>query len=122
MDIIKISDAEYEIMEIIWNEDGEVTTADIIEKLGENNFWKPTTILTLAKRLVDKNVLKVRKKKRVNYHSPKISKDEYKSYQANGFIEDMYDGSIKSLVVSLYDNKRIDEKDLKELKDWIRRL
>ena len=122
LDIIKISDAEYEIMEIIWNEGGEVTTADIIEKLGEDNFWKHTTILTLAKRLVDKNVLKVRKEKRVNYYSPKISKDEYKSYQANGFIEDMYDGSIKSLVASLYNNKRIDEKDLTELKDWIRRL
>lgn len=122
MDIIKISDAEYEIMEIIWNEEGEVTTADIIEKLGEDNFWKHTTILTLAKRLVDKNVLNVRKEKRVNYYSPKISKDEYKSYQANGFIGDMYDGSIKSLVASLYDNKRINEKDLKELKDWIRRL
>ena len=122
MDIIKISDAEYAIMEIIWNEGGEVTTADIIEKLGEDNFWKHTTILTLAKRLVDKNVLKVRKEKRVNYYSPKITKDEYKSYQANGFIEDMYDGSVKSLVASLYDNKRIDEKDVKELKDWIRRL
>ena len=122
MDIIKISDAEHEIMEIIWNEDGEVTTADIIEKLGEEIFWKHTTILTLAKRLVDKNVLKVRKEKRVNYYSPKITKDEYKSYQANGLIEDMYDGSIKSLVASLYDNKRIDEKDLNELKDWIRWL
>jgi len=122
LDIIKISDAEYEIMEIIWNEEGEVTTADIIEKLGEDNFWKHTTILTLAKRLVDKNVLNVRKEKRVNYYSPKISKDEYKSCQANGFIGDMYDGSIKSLVASLYDNKRINEKDLKELKDWIRRL
>ncbi|MGJ0847268.1 BlaI/MecI/CopY family transcriptional regulator [Tissierella praeacuta] len=122
MDIIKISDAEYEIMEIIWNEEGEVTTADIIEKLGEDNFWKHTTILTLAKRLVDKNVLRVRKEKRVNYYSPNISKDEYKSYQANGFIEDMYDGSVKSLVASLYDNKKIDEKDLKDLKDWIRRL
>lgn len=122
MDIIKISDAEHEIMEIIWNEEGEVTTADIIEKLGEDNFWKHTTILTLAKRLVDKNVLRVRKEKRVNYYSPNISKDEYKSYQANGFIEDMYDGSVKSLVASLYDNKKIDEKDLKDLKDWIRRL
>jgi len=122
LDIIKISDAEYEIMEIIWNEEGEVTTADIIEKLGEDNFWKHTTILTLAKRLVDKNVLRVRKEKRVNYYSPNISKDEYKSYQANGFIEDMYDGSVKSLVASLYDNKKIDEKDLKDLKDWIRRL
>lgn len=122
MDIIKISDAEYEIMKIIWNAEGEVTTADIIEKLGEDNFWKHTTILTLAKRLVDKNVLEVRKEKRVNYYSPKISRDEYKSYQANGLVEDMYDGSIKSLVASLYDNKRIDDKDLKELKDWIRRL
>lgn len=109
-------------MEIIWNEVGEVTTADIIEKLGEDNLWKHTTILTLAKRLVDKNVLKVRKEKRINYYSPKISKDEYKSYQANGFIEAMYDGSIKSLVASLYDNEKIDGKDLKELKNWIRRL
>lgn len=122
MDIIKISDAEYEIMEIIWNEEGEVTTADIIEKLGEDNSWKHTTILTLAKRLVDKNILKVRKEKRINYYSPTLSKDEYKSYQADGFIEDMYGGSVKSLVASLYDNKRIDEKDVKELKDWIRRL
>ncbi len=122
MDITKISDAEYEIMEIIWNEGGEVTTADIIEKLGEDNLWKHTTILTLAKRLVDKNVLKVRKEKRINYYSPKLSKEEYKSYQANGLIEEMYDGSLKSLVASLYDNKKIDGKDLKELKDWIRGL
>ena len=122
MDIIKISDAEYEIMEIIWAEDKEVTTADIIEKLGKGNPWKHTTILTLARRLADKNVLNVRKEKRVNYYSPKISKDEYKSYQANGFIKDMYDGNIKSLVASLYDNKKIDEKDLRELKDWIRGL
>lgn len=122
MNIIKISDAEYEIMKIIWGEEGEVTTADIIEKLGKDNFWKRTTILTLAKRLVDKNVLKVRKEGRVNYYSPTISKDEYKSYQANDFIEDMYGGSIKSLVASLYNNKKIDEEDIKELKDWIRRV
>ena len=105
MNIIKISDAEYEIMEIIWAEDKEVTTADIMEKLEKEKSWKHTTILTLAKRLVDKNVLKVRKEKRVNYYSPKITKEEYKSYQANGLIKEMYDGSIKSLVASLYDNK-----------------
>lgn len=36
MNIIKISDAEYEIMEIIWNAKREVTTADIMEKLEKN--------------------------------------------------------------------------------------
>lgn len=122
MNIIKISDAEYEIMKIIWDEEGEVTTACIIERLGEDNPWKHTTILTLAKRLVDKNVLSVRKEGRVNYYSPTISKDEYKSYQADDFIEDMYDGNVKSLIASLYDNKKIDKEDIKELKDWIRRV
>ena len=114
MNIIKISEAEYEIMKIIWNKEGEVTTAEIIEKLGENNIWKHTTILTLAKRLVDKNVLKVRKEGKINYYSPAITKDEYKSYQANGFVEDMYDGSVKSLVASLYNNKKIDEDVIRE--------
>lgn len=122
MKIVKISDAEYEIMEIIWDEEGEVTTSDIIEKLGEDNPWKHTTILTLAKRLVDKNVLKVRKEGRVNYYSPTISKEEYKSYQADDFIEEMYGGSVKSLVASLYNNRKIDKEDIKELKDWIRRV
>jgi len=122
MNISKISDAEYEIMEIIWNAGKEVTTADIIEKLGEDNLWKHTTILTLAKRLADKNILNVRKEKRVNYYSPKITKEEYKTYQANELIENMYNGNIKSLVASLYDNKKIDEKDINELKEWIRGL
>ena len=122
MNIIKISEAEYEIMEIIWKLEGEVTTVDIIAGLGEGNTWKHTTILTLARRLVDKNVLRVRKEGKVNYYSPALSKDEYKSYQANGFIEEMYGGSVKSLIASLYKNKKIDERDLNELKDWIRRV
>ena len=122
MEIVKISEAEYEIMKIIWKEEDEVTTAKIIEELGEDNLWKHTTILTLAKRLVDKNVLEVRKEGKINYYSPTISKDEYKSYQADDFIEDMYGGSVKSLVASLYKNKKISEEDIKELKDWIRRV
>lgn len=122
MEIGRISDAEYEIMEVVWKVDGEVTTADIIEGLGEEKTWKHTTILTLARRLVNKNILELRKENRINYYSPKISRDQYKSYQADGFIEDLYNGSVKSLVASLYKNEKIDEGDLKELKDWIRGL
>ena len=119
LEIVKISEAEYEIMKIIWKEDDEVTTAKIIEELGEDNLWKHTTILTLAKRLVDKNVLRVRKKGKINYYFPTISKDEYKSYQAMIYRD--IGGSVKSLVASVQ-NKKIGEEDIKELKDWIRRV
>ncbi|MDO4793702.1 MAG: BlaI/MecI/CopY family transcriptional regulator [Filifactor alocis] len=119
MGTIRMSDAEREVMEIVWNSGGEVSTAEIIEQLKEKNSWKHTTILTLAKRLVDKKILEVRKEKRMNYYRPLVSKQEYKSHQADDFVNTMYSGSIKSLVASLYDNGKIDEEDLKELNEWI---
>lgn len=122
MNIVKISNAEREIMKIVWNKDEEVTAAGIIKELGDKNKWKLTTVLTLANRLVEKNVLKVRKEKRVNYYSANVSRDEYKSYQANDFIDNMYGGSVKSLIASLYDNKKIDKTDIKELKNWIKEV
>lgn len=120
MNITKISNAEHEIMKIVWEKGEEVTAADIMEELRHRNKWKLTTVLTLANRLVEKNVLRVRKEKRVNYYSPNVSRDEYKSYQANDFIDNMYDGSVKSLIASLYDNKKIDENDIDELKNWLK--
>ncbi len=122
MEIAKISDAEYEIMKIIWEYEKELSAKDIMSKLDKNNEWKHTTVLTLANRLVDKNVLKVRKEKRNNYYSARLSKDEYKSYQADDFIEDMYGGSVKSLVASLYNNEKIEKEELDELRSWIRGL
>ena len=122
MNIVKISNAEREVMKIVWNKDEEVTAAEIIKELGDKNKWKLTTVLTLANRLVEKNVLKVRKEKRVNYYSANVSRDEYKSYQANDFIDNVYGGSVKSLIASLYDNKKIDETDIKELKNWLKEV
>ncbi len=122
MNIAKISDAEYEIMKIIWESNSELTSSEIKEGLGKSNSWKDTTILTLARRLVDKNILSVRKEGRINYYCAKVTKDEYKSYHADGFIDEMYDGSVKSLIASLYDNEKIDEEDIRELGDWLRRL
>jgi BlaI family penicillinase repressor len=122
LNIVKISNAEREVMKIVWNKDEEVTAADIIKELGDKNKWKLTTVLTLANRLVEKNVLKVRKEKRVNYYSANVSRDEYKSYQANDFIDNVYGGSVKSLIASLYDNKKIDETDIKELKNWLKEV
>ena len=51
MNITKISNAEHEIMKIVWEKGEEVTTADIMEELRHRNKGKLTTVLTLANRL-----------------------------------------------------------------------
>lgn len=49
----KISDAEWEVMKIIWNKE-EVTSGEIISELQEKSEWKASTIKSLISRLLNK--------------------------------------------------------------------
>lgn len=53
---VKISDAEWEVMRVIWTK-GYSTSPEIIKVLEKKMSWKPATIKTLIGRLVKKNML-----------------------------------------------------------------
>ena len=55
-EIPKISEAEWEVMKIVWT-DSPRTSNQIIEALEDTKDWKPKTIKTLISRLVSKNAL-----------------------------------------------------------------
>lgn len=52
----QISEAEFEVMKIIWKYT-PISTNEITERLTKTTSWNPKTIQTLIKRLVDKGVL-----------------------------------------------------------------
>lgn len=52
----QISEAEYEVMKIVWKH-APINTNEITEKLLQSTSWSPKTIQTLIKRLVTKGVL-----------------------------------------------------------------
>ncbi len=114
----KISEAEMEIMKIVWNSKGEITTNDMLKLLPEDNSWKLTTVLTLASRLVDKGVLKAEKRGKTNYYTQAMSEEEYKQVHSKAFLEEMHRGSIKNFIATLYNGKEISKNDLQELKKW----
>ncbi|WP_026106439.1 BlaI/MecI/CopY family transcriptional regulator [Clostridium sp. YIM B02555] len=120
MRIGKISDAEMEIMKIIWNKNRQVTTADILEELPKENSWKITTVMTLISRLTDKGILKVAKLGKLNNYSAKITEEEYKAIQADNFLEDMHNGSVKNFIATLFNNKKISKEDISDLKKWLK--
>jgi predicted transcriptional regulator len=120
MKIGKISDAEMEIMKIIWNKNRQVTTADILEELPKENSWKITTVMTLISRLTDKGILKVTKLGKLNNYSAKITEEEYKAIQADNFLEDMHNGSVKNFIATLFNNKKISKEDISDLKKWLK--
>lgn len=115
---LKISEAEMEIMKIVWSSSEVITTNDILNCLPRDNSWKLTTVLTLASRLVKKGILKTDKRGKANYYTEVMSEEEYKEVQSRIFLEEMHSGSIKSFIATLYNGKKVNKKDLEELKEW----
>ena len=122
MKISKITEAEMEIMKIIWEEKKEITTATILEKLPKENSWKTTTVMTLVTRLIEKDILNVNKIGKLNHYSSKVTEEEYKEAQTNVFLDDMFNGSVKSFMATLYNSRKISKKDIADLKNWIKEV
>ena len=122
MKIAKITDAEMEIMKIIWEENNEITTATILEKLPKENSWKTTTVMTLITRLIEKGILNVNKIGKLNNYSAKVTEEEYKAVQTDVFLDDMHNGSIRNFMATLYNSRKISKKDIADLKNWIKEV
>jgi BlaI family transcriptional regulator, penicillinase repressor len=122
MKIAKITEAEMEIMRIIWEENKEITTATILEKLPKENSWKTTTVMTLVTRLIEKDILNVNKIGKLNNYSAKVTEEEYKAAQTDVFLEDMHNGSIRNFMATLYNSRKISKKDIADLKNWIKEV
>ena len=67
----QISEAEYEVMKIVWKY-APINTNEITEKLLATSSWSAKTIQTLIKRLVNKGVLTYEKDSRVFVYSPLV--------------------------------------------------
>ena len=59
----QISDAEFEVMNIIWKY-APINTNDIVEQLSKNKSWNPKTIQTMLFRLEKKGVITHEKESR----------------------------------------------------------
>ena len=111
-----ISDAEYEIISVLWSADEPMTAQDISER-EEMKKWKYSTIATLLKRMYEKGAVTYEKRGRYFYYSPHIDEQEYKTEQTKSLVSRLYNGSVKNLVAALFENKQLSGDDVKDIKD-----
>lgn len=117
--IQQISDSELEIMQIIWSNKGAALFAEITAELNEQDkCWKTNTVLTFLSRLVEKGMLTVKKRGRLNEYIALISESEYMSEQTKTFLDKIYKGNAKNLIASLLKHDYISSSDFAELNEF----
>ncbi|MCY6356254.1 BlaI/MecI/CopY family transcriptional regulator [Clostridium sp. ZS2-4] len=114
--IPKISNAEWEVMKIIWNH-SEITSNKIIQELKDKAEWKPATVKSLINRLLNKDAIGFNKSGNEYVYFPLVSEDECIKLESQSFINRVFNGSIKSMFLTFVESKEISETDIEELKN-----
>lgn len=117
-DVPQISQAEYEVMKIVWKY-APISTNEVIDKLIKTSKWNAKTIQTMLLRLVKKGALTVQKESRVFVYTPTVKAEEYRAYESKSFLNRFYDGALKSMVLNFLEQDQLSEKDVKELRKML---
>ena len=111
----QISEAEYEVMKIVWKY-APINTNEITEKLLATSSWSAKTIQTLIKRLVNKGVLTYEKNSRVFVYTPVVKESEYISQESNSFLNRYYDGDITAMLSAYIQNDKLSKTEIETLR------
>ena len=114
----QISEAEFEVMKIVWKY-APISTRDITEKLLQTTNWSPKTIQTLIKRLVTKGALTYEKQSRMFIYTPAVKENEYIGQESNSFLKRYYNGDITAMVSAYIENDRLSESELDTLRSLL---
>lgn len=111
-----ITDSEYTIMKILWSSNEKMTVSDVVNQL-DGNDWTASTVSTFLQRLLKKGVIACDKKGKTNLYYPKLQQDEYDLSETENFLSKIYKGSVKNLVAALYENQKLSDDDISDLKN-----
>ena len=110
----QISEAEYEIMKIIWA-DSPISTNEVCEKAPRSHNWSNKTIHTLLSRLTAKHVIAYEQRGRMYYYYPIVSQKKYLSQENRHFLDRFYNGEAPTLLSSLLSGSEISDADLEKM-------
>lgn len=118
----QISDAELDIMKIIWTNGKPTLFAFIMDELSKKGkTWQKNTVITLLSRLMEKGFLKAKKIGRRNEYTALVSEIEYQTTQTKNFLNKIYEGNVTGLVSNLIQGDLLTPDEYQEFKKLLER-
>ena len=111
---MQISDAEWQVMKIIWMQ-GEQTSTDLIRVLAERFDWSKSTIQTLLARLVEKECLTRKKEGKSFVYSALLTLDQSRDLLVQDIKDKVCSRRIKNLLADLIKECDFTLADLEDL-------
>lgn len=111
---MQISDAEWQVMKIVWMQ-GEQTSTDLIRVLAERFDWSKSTVQTLLARLVEKECLTRKKEGKSFVYSALLTLDQSRDLLVQDIKDKVCSRRMKNLLADLIVECDFTQADLEDL-------
>jgi predicted transcriptional regulator len=106
---------ELELMKIVWRHDEPVTVRDVYEELRARRAVAYTTVMTNMKTLEQKGYLRTTLQDRAHLYRPAKPKQQVVGAMVRDFVDRVFNGSARPLVLHLLEDDQLSEADLRDI-------
>jgi BlaI family penicillinase repressor len=112
----KISDAEQEIMRILWREKRPLKVSEFKDELEQNKGWSKSTTHTLVARLRDKGLIEPVERYGVARYVPLVTEYDYYLSEEEVLLGKF--GGAKSLALAMVQSGKLSDNDIEDLRKY----
>ncbi len=116
--MIDLTEAEWKIMELLWDEKS-LTTMEIIKEMNELHGWAKSTVITVLNRMTRKGSILYEKEGKTKKYTSAITRQEAKLQETKSFLEKFYDGNIGLLISNLVSEEALNKEQIEEIQKII---
>ena len=114
MENIKLGEAEYRLMNIVW-EKGPLPAMELAGICLEQYDWKKSTVYTMLKRLGDKGVLTFEEK----VVTALIPKEQVDRMESQALLEKAYRGSVPDFFAAFLQDRKLTKEEAVRIQKMI---
>jgi len=112
---VSISDAEWEVMHVLWDA-APLAAQEVIARLRASRDWSPSTIKTMLHRLVRKRALSYVQDGNRYVYRPRARRDACVRQAGESFLERVFGGEPSALVAHFLQSTRLTPADVAALR------
>jgi BlaI family transcriptional regulator, penicillinase repressor len=115
MRTIKISTAEWEVMQVLW-EQAPLPVSTVVRELAARKGWRSSTTRTLLRRLIQKGAAAVQDRQRPYLYRPKLRQTDCARSESRSLLDRFFAGNPVEMLVQLVEQTPLSSDDVKRLR------
>lgn len=112
----EISDAEWDVMNVLWSADAPLSANDVVERLAGLRDWSPRTVKTLLNRLINKGALAYEAQGKRYLYRPRASREQCVREETRSFLSRVFANAPGAMLLQFVEQAKLSPDEVAALR------